>query len=226
MRASVGDTIRRHDNGEICQVIALSKIHPFAVYARTKDHCATGEHADRPIEPPYTYVSQYDVLGTSPIITNGILFVQGKAIPLTDQQLEGLGFKRRSPYDVREGDRYVMVDGLHQVNVSRYRGTDMDQACIDAGNAIHLDYRELANKYAAMNWLNALLRKFAHENGGEAAPCKVGYSISIRSSDVRVCSMYDDRIAGAVAFASEELCQRAIDKVVLPFIQDHPEVTT
>lgn len=158
------------------------------------------------------------------------IMIDGKKIPLTDEQvkmLKGTQEAKKSPFErLKCVERYYFIDA--KGNVGR-----TDEFCADADNDLYgvANYcadKKLMEQRALHETLNRLLWRFSIENreGENKWDCKNDhYEIywSCSSESFEVCRSSHAKSLHSAYFPTKELAQRAIDEIVKPFIKEHPD---
>lgn len=152
--------------------------------------------------------------------------IDGVIIELTEEQVEKLkvelGVKKKSPFErVEDGRLYFCIDWngciylhneeLSQFDVGRFNAANY---CTDKG---------LMTKRAKEEVLNRLLWRFSMENDGDKIDWEKDeqfkYFIYFNKYEDRHKVGFADRIKSVanIYFYSEEIAQRAIDEIIIPF---------
>lgn len=128
--------------------------------------------------------------------------------------------KSFNPFErVSEGEKYYWngYSGVANWSYEYHYGVDDD--CFDCHN--YYNNKEFAEHQALRELLNRKLMKFSYENGGADITKSIdAFSIYVNDYDIYVNDMCPDTLTPW--FISEEVAQRAIDEVVKPFLEEHP----
>lgn len=159
---------------------------------------------------------------------NYIVF-DGKKFGVTDSFVEALrGLvnekEKDSPFERVDGTEYCFIadDGYTEVKEEENDYTDdihykIGNYCSDIG---------LMRQRALHETLNRLLWRFSEENDGDndwdgnADHYVIYYHGDKKCYNVAKCNCVSYQ--GAIYFSSKELANRAIDKIVKPFMAEHP----
>lgn len=157
------------------------------------------------------------------------LTIDGKEVPLTEEQLKALGIEtRKNPFEKpEEAECYYFIDECGVDNHLYYEEDDWNyKELCDAANMFN-DGR-FAEQVALHQLLYRKLLKFAYDNECEdnQAWNKTNwhYYIDYNTEGGR---FYADATGTFkhhdVWFCSKESAERAIEEVVEPFMKEHPE---
>lgn len=157
------------------------------------------------------------------------LMLNGKRVELTDEQIEKLGLKVENKdffEKVNEGEIYYRIEGVEVAFVENHNNV-LDKERYDVANYC-TDY-SLMQQRALHETLSRLLWRFSMQNDED----KIDWD---NEEQYKYIIMYDHgrekfcvdnwigyKYQGTVHFYSEEIAQRAIDEIVLPFIDEHPD---
>lgn len=152
------------------------------------------------------------------------LMLNGKRIDLTDEQIEKLGLeiKKETPFDRQSYYYCILEDGV--VDGRADVRDVIDDRCYNIAN--YCTDKSLMQQRALHEVLDRLLWRFSMQNDGDKIICKkmndvftIMYHATQRKFIVNsMCSKYH-----VVYFYTEEIAQRAIDEIILPFMEEHPE---
>ena len=158
------------------------------------------------------------------------LEIDGKRTKLTDEQLKALGLyeePKKSPFDRVEKEKsYYLIDNCGCVASIRdyYWGSDKTRHDI----ANYCTDKEIMQQRALHETLNRLLWRFSMENDGD----KIGWNKSefkyrIYFDELQKRLVVSDNkhihFEGSIYFYTEKIAQRAIDEIILPFMDEHPD---
>lgn len=154
---------------------------------------------------------------------NYFVTIDGKKIDLTDDQIKLLGLKRcKNPF--KRVEDYYTIKGDGEIECYRDRRDRFDDAFYSESN--YFNDKNFAKQVALHQLLYRKLLKFAYDNGYEDSEPwddeTMHYSIYYDSVDnsfdispiiqMKYCEVY---------FSSEEGAEKAIEKVVKPFMKEH-----
>jgi len=163
-------------------------------------------------------------------MSENYIVINGKKAELTPEQLKVLGIevKKPSPFDrVREDEKYYAIGSTEDVL--------MLTECFDRADLAH--YRSanyctdkaLLQQQAYRETLNRLLWRFSMENGGMCIDwndvCQNKYYICFEHSikKFRVYLRKSEQTVGTVYFNNLTAAERAIEEIVKPFMESHPD---
>lgn len=160
------------------------------------------------------------------------IMLEGNKIPLTDEQVKMLRYSKKpekienSPFEkVDSNSTYFYIDDCGIV--------DEDFNCYPDDKYRHkvANYctdKSLMMQRALHETLNRLLWRFSMENGeGENSfDCNnahygIYWSYDHKSFDI--CCSRTIKSSDSVYFPTKELANQAIDKIIKPFMKEHPE---
>ena len=151
------------------------------------------------------------------------LTIDGKEVPLTDEQLKLLGLEVKRPvFDkVTDGGPYYFIDCYGDIDADSRE----DDKLFDNVNYFNDEY--FANQVALHQLLYRKLLKFAYENdcedrewGTKYEHCRIYYDTD---SDKFGIDINDAFKYQGVYFSTRQGAKRAIEEVVKPFMKEHPE---
>lgn len=156
------------------------------------------------------------------------LTLNGKRITLTKEQLKTLGIieKDYNPFDrVAVGCRYYFVNMFGDVDNYIQRDDNEDDALFNSCNYFNDD--SVAQQVALHQLLYRKLLKFAYDNNCED-------TLEWNTKNAHYCISYDHYVCeftvatassskrNDVYFSNKTVAERAIEKVVKPFMKEHP----
>ena len=155
------------------------------------------------------------------------LMLNGKRIDLTAEQIETLvGKKEKDPFEMEVGKDYYTILGTGEVIKDYFsRGCKTAPARYNVAN--YCTDKELMEQRALHVILNQQLWRYSMQHGGRE--CDWGnmavekWLIKRDGGDIFVDSYYTVHGIGEVAFASKEAAEAAIEEIVKPFMEKHPE---
>lgn len=156
------------------------------------------------------------------------LTIDGKEVPLTEEQLKTLGIEvNTSPFArVAKGEVYYKITEYGNIDDYTEDGDYTDQNLYDSINYFNDD--SVAQQVALHQMLYRKLLKFAYENGFEDTAEWDGfnkhwaiiyhYENNMMTTDwVKVVKNY------TVYFSSADGAKRTIKEVIEPFMEEHPD---
>lgn len=158
------------------------------------------------------------------------LIINGKEITLTAEQIEVLGIKEQEDNDfgrIKGQEYYYIMDN----GVVDWHKEEFDKA--DKGLHLTGNYcknKQIMRKRAKQEVLNRLLWRFSMENGWDdkfwedAEIPKFEISKDTFLGDYVIYNYTSVKTTGTVYFVSEEIAQRAIDEIIIPFERGELEV--
>ena len=163
---------------------------------------------------------------------NTYLIVDGERIELTKEQMEYLGIKvkEKTIFDrVELGEHFYTIDKDGCVDIYSWNG-DNGFLCHQVANYC-TDEKLLISK-AKTEVLNRLLWRFSMENNGDKIDWndekQAKYRIykDILSNDWRIVYNIDSYIFDTVYFISQEIAEKAIHEIVIPFMKGELDICT
>lgn len=156
------------------------------------------------------------------------LMLNGKRIDLTAEQIETLvGKKEKDPFErVERGKIYYFVDYDGRVEFTDDCFAFADDNRYKVGN--YCTDEELMEQRALHETLNRLLWRYSMQNGGEKlAVSRHKYWHIVRFADGDFDAFENDSndywTSGIIWFDSYESATVAIEEIVKPFMEKHPE---
>ena len=150
------------------------------------------------------------------------LMLNGKRIDLTAEQIETLvGKKEKDPFE-RAGDKeaYYFTSWDGRIIATDERFTIDDDRCYAIAN--YCTDKELMEQRALHETLNRLLWRYSMQHGGRDT--RTIYFIYFNANgDFWVDFSGDSKIEGTAYFATMETAKAAIEEIVKPFMEQHPE---
>lgn len=160
------------------------------------------------------------------------IVINGKKAELTEEQLEKLGIKSNdkvewaSFFERNRGASFSYINAMGIVHSDPDEYTHADDLCFDNANYCHDE--TLMNQRALHETLNRHLWRASVITGELDNPwCMDNYHYYIYydkgSGTLKVENNYMCHIQGTCYFPSEESAQSAIDNIVKPFMEKHPD---
>ena len=158
------------------------------------------------------------------------IMLNGKKIPLTDEQIKLIqsDAPEKSPFDrADEGETYYFVDYQFDVERSNEFKTPVDDYTYSSAN--YCTDVNIMKQHALHMKLNNLLWRYSMTHGGDSIDwdynTKTKFFIYYNAAmGLFVCDAYVTlKYVGAVPFTSIETAKAAIEEIVKPFIEEHPD---
>ena len=154
--------------------------------------------------------------------------INGKKAELTEEQLEKLGIKLEtfSSFDRQDnGDKYYFINSIGEIVVNEEHNNDCN--CNHYNIANYCTDKELLEKRALYEILNRRLWRYSMEHDGDKIDWDRGgekYYIFYNTESKKwlVGSIYYSWDF-TVFFYSSEITEKAINEVVIPFVEENPE---
>lgn len=152
------------------------------------------------------------------------IMINGKRIDLTPEQIETLvGKKEKDPFE--RDNEFFYIDYYGEVERERDDDTSLDVARYIVAN--YCTDRELMEQRALHETLNRLLWRYSMQHGGREFTCEGSeprYFI-IQNSTGKWCidAWFSSYAIGVVYFDNKLTANAAIEEIVKPFMEKHPE---
>lgn len=155
--------------------------------------------------------------------------IDGKRAPITEEQLKALGIevKKANPFERIKNQNYYFIanDGNICKDLEVYSVNDKLRHNV----ANYCTDEKLMQQRSLKETLNRLLWRFSMGNGGGKIDwsdknqakyyIEYAYDTGLFNIDYFHCIKQQ----GTECFISKEIAQRAIDEIVKPFMEEHPE---
>ena len=158
------------------------------------------------------------------------IMLNGKKIPLTEERIKLIqaDVPEKSPFDrADEGETYYYIDYAFEVYDDKERYSDSDDDCYRCAN--YCTNENIMKQHTLHMLLNNLLWRYSMTNGGDQM-------LFERSTAKKYCIYYDNynkdfyiydsvysKFLGNVCFFDDKTAKAAIEEIVKPFIEAHPE---
>ena len=158
------------------------------------------------------------------------IMLDGKKIPLTDEQIKLIRGEvpEKSPFDrVKEGETYYTIYSDYSLNRIPETETQLDDARFNAGN--YCTDKDIMKQHALHMLLNNLLWRYSMTHGGDKIELGMfstqKYYIAYDASYKEFYTDWNNDVknVGVIYFDSEETAKAAIEEIVKPFIEEHPD---
>ena len=164
-------------------------------------------------------------------MNNNYLVINGKRVDLTEEQIKQLGIenKKKSPFDrVDKYKEYWYINNLGYLDYYTDGRSRTDNGLFNISN--YCTDKALLTTRAKEEVLSRLLWRFSMENGGNKIdwknPNQSKYFIfqNTMADTWSVSSRLYNKKNDSVYFISQEVAQRAIDEIIIPFYKGELEV--
>lgn len=158
------------------------------------------------------------------------IMLNGKKIPLTDEQVKLLqcNDQEKSPfYRAEYGDMYYFVSSSgFEVRESCENRYDIDKSRFECAN--YCTDENIMKQHAFHMKLNNLLWRYSMLHGGDkidwySDSTKVFIYYNANTDSFRTSECYFVKCFGAVPFVNSKTADNAIEEVVKPFLEEHPD---
>lgn len=155
--------------------------------------------------------------------------LNGKKIPLTDEQIKLMqeDEPKKSPFErIEKGETYYYVEYSLDMKSTKEYKTQADDHAYDCGN--YCTDENIMKQHALHMQLNNLLWRYSMTHGGDkidwySDSTKVFIYYNANTDSFRTSECYFVKYFGAVPFVNSKTADTAIEEVVNPFIEEHPE---
>lgn len=154
------------------------------------------------------------------------IMLNGKRIDLTAEQIETLvGKKEKDPFERAEHNcAYCFIDTDGKVEWEDDVNTSYDVERYEAGN--YCTDKELFDQRALHKVLDDLLFRYSMQHGGRDGEERLKWMISY-NGDINpyfgTRCQHNFSTLGTARFINEEAAKAAIEEIVKPFMEKHPE---
>ena len=157
--------------------------------------------------------------------------INGKKAELTNEQLKALGIElpKTNPFErTRKNSIYYTIDTAGVTRRCNERNDGVDDIFYQVGN--YCTDKEIMEQRALYEILNRLLWRYSMEHDGDKVEWRKGggkrnwkifYGHS--SSLLEVDHNDDFEAIGTVYFHTKEIAEKAIDEIIKPFMEAHPD---
>lgn len=158
------------------------------------------------------------------------MMINGKRIELTEEQVKLIlaDETKKSPFDrLNCGEDYYYVGFGLQCNRTEEVNSAFDDSRFECGN--YCTDENIMKQHALHMLLNNLLWRYSMTHGGDKLDwndrCKFKYHIAYDVSENEIYIDWNSfyKTCGAVHFADHTTAKAAIEEIVKPFIEAHPE---
>ena len=153
------------------------------------------------------------------------LMLNGKRIDLTAEQIETLvGKKEKDPFEMGEqGDTFYYITAGGYVGSDSTHGYCNSDALFEVAN--YCTDKELMEQRALHKVLDDLLFRFSMKHGGRDSKNRLKWTISCDGTNPYFWAdcQHNFFSVGAPRFLNQEAAKAAIEEIVKPFMEKHPE---
>ena len=157
-------------------------------------------------------------------MADNYIMLNGKRIDLTDEQIKTLmAEEKKNPFERSDCGDYYYIDYCGGVCISTEEYTVGDNEFYAVAN--YCTDKAMMEQRALHETLNRLLWRYSEEHGGDGEWNGVDkhWMITRTDKNIMVNFSYRNKINGAVHFKNPEAALSAIEEIVKPFIEQHPE---
>ena len=164
-------------------------------------------------------------------MSENYIVINGKRIDLTEEQLKTLGVEvsTEGPFARVESEFYYFVNSMGEVADSKGSHTDWNDGRFAVAN--YCTNNALMEQRALHETLNRLLWRYSMQHDGEKIDwdnnCDDKYVVEVVHGNGGLCFCAGGYCKAHgicdVAFYAEETAEAAIEEVVKPFMEQHPE---
>lgn len=158
------------------------------------------------------------------------IIIDGKEYELSAELVEKIKAevaaqeKAENPFERSVGEHYCFADASGWLGYFIDSDSATDNALYSAGN--YCRDRGLMEQRALHETLNRLLWRYSETHGGDGSWERLSTHYHIRrwrDCGFKVSYCEDGKTNGVVYFNSRDVAEAAIDEVVKPFVEEHPE---
>lgn len=151
------------------------------------------------------------------------LIIDGEEIKLTEEQIEVLNLnENKNPYARNQTyKRYYYITSTGRIDSYHDNNFDFDNDVYNVAN--YYNNKEFANEQSKLETLNRLLKRFSYENNWSDVLWENSKSYKYFIYYDLNCDKYGigynitSKINNTVYFKTEEIAQRAINEIIIPF---------
>lgn len=159
------------------------------------------------------------------------IVINGKKAELTKEQLEKLGIEvKNNPFERIIGERFLYIDYDGEIKTTTDCGNYYDEEGNEPAYEVanYCRDRKIMEQRALHETLNRLLWRFSMQNGGDEIDWKkIAQSKWRIYFDYFMDKFYTANVAftkdNCTYFISKEVANRAIEEIIKPFMEEHPE---
>lgn len=158
------------------------------------------------------------------------LEIDGKRTKLTDEQLKALGLyeePKKSPFERVKEETYYIIGNTGTIEGIKDHKWNSDRARYNIAN--YCTDKKLLQQRSLHEILNRLLWRFSMQNDGDKIDWNNGefdkwyIYYEKKSSSFTIADNCYQQSEGAIYFHTKKIAQRAIDEIILPFMEEHTD---
>ena len=158
------------------------------------------------------------------------IVIKGKKAELTEEQLKALGIEVEKDDPFKRGisgNKYYYISSEGVVYVETDIGISSDYKCYNTAN--YCTDKALMEQRALHETLNRLLWRYSMQHGGEeidwtnCGQRKFVIYMDKVTGKLDSSDYYCQKFEGSIYFVSGETAEAAIEEIVKPFMEQHPE---
>lgn len=157
------------------------------------------------------------------------IMLNGKKIPLTPEQVKLIQADepKKSPFDRADlNDKFYFVESDFNCLRTIENNTELDNYLFECGN--YCTDKNIMKQHALYMKLNNLLWRYSMTHGGDKIDwysdlTKVFIYYNANTDSFRTSECYFVKYFGAVPFVNSKTADNAIEEVVKPFLEEHPD---
>lgn len=149
--------------------------------------------------------------------------INGKKAELTEEQLKALGIElpKASPFErVKEDEIFYYIASTGEIGTTRECLNGFDTKCFISAN--YCTDKSLMKQRALHETLNRLLWRYSMEHDGDKIKENCHGEIKCRNGVFESFTAYGHSV-GRVQFYDEQIAENAIEQIIKPFMEAHPE---
>ena len=157
------------------------------------------------------------------------LMINGKRVDLTEEQIKKLGLKveKEVCFSREYKQTYYYIDNYGTVKAEYdSEASEIDELRHNTAN--YCTNKELMQQRALHETLSRFLWRFSMQNDGDKIDwnneSQNKFNLYYSYEDKKLIIGFDwDIKHDGIYFYSEEIAQRAIDEIIIPFMKEHPD---
>lgn len=149
--------------------------------------------------------------------------INGKKAELTEEQLKALGIElpKASPFErTKENEIFYYIGADGEIGTTRECLNGFDTKCFISAN--YCTDKSLMEQRALHETLNRLLWRYSMEHDGDKIKENCYGGIKCRNGVFESFTAYGHSV-GRVQFYDEQIAENAIEQIIKPFMEAHPE---
>lgn len=157
------------------------------------------------------------------------IMINGKKIPLTDEQIKLIQAEepKKSPFDRLVDGEYYYVCPNFELGITKDINLTVDRMTFDSGN--YCTDENIMRQHALHMKLNNLLWRYSMTHGGYTIgfnsypPYKYYICYNAYTKKFFVSFTTDCKSLGNIIFVDSATAEVAIEEIVKPFVEGHPD---